>query len=386
MSIDPIELSKDLISCPSVTPADEGALQVLQSALESMGFKCDRVTFSDDQAPSVDNLYARLGEDGPNLCFAGHTDVVPPGNLDDWQSNPFKPEIRDGVLYGRGVVDMKCAIACFAAAVSRYLENNKLKGSISFLITGDEEGDAINGTKKLLQHIENKGEKIDACIVGEPTSENQVGDTIKIGRRGSVTFDLLLIGKQGHVAYPHLADNPISRLTRILHELDSHELDSGTEYFQPSNLEIVGFEVDNKTDNVIPAVARAKFNIRFNDKHKSATLIKWVEGICESICEVGDASFELKYRVSGESFLTKPGELSSIVQSSVDKIAKIEGKLSTAGGTSDARFIKDFCPVVEIGLLNATAHKVDESAPVADIELLADIYADVIESYFKQIL
>lgn len=381
--IDPIELSKELLSCPSITPNDHGALDVVQKALDGLGFKCQRMIFEEEGYAAVDNLYARFGDQSPNFCFAGHTDVVPTGPLDDWKTDPFKPEIIDGVLYGRGVVDMKCAIACFISAVSQYLdENGKPKGSFSFLITGDEEGIAVNGTKKVLEKLKSQNEKLDACLVGEPTSVNNVGDVIKIGRRGSVTFELIVMGKQGHVAYPDLADNPIRRLNSILHALSSHSLDEGNEYFQKSNLEIVNIEVGNTADNVIPARAKAVFNIRFNDKHKSSTLIKWIESICDSMCETGDATYDLKHRITGESFITKPGKLSDMAKNACKVVAGINADLNTAGGTSDARFIKDLCPVIELGLRNATAHKIDENAPVEDIRKLTDIYLHVLKEYF----
>jgi len=383
MAIDALELSKKLIERPSITPLDAGALDVLQEALESLGFACSRMIFSEDGHDDVDNLYARLGDGSPNVCFAGHTDVVPTGDLSSWTSDPFKPEIRDDILYGRGVVDMKCAIACFASAVAEYIENNKPQGSISFLITGDEEGIAVNGTKKMLKALEEKGEKIDACVVGEPTNPEILGQMIKIGRRGSVSFKLEIFGQQGHVAYPNLADNPVSRITRILHALDTHELDKGTDYFQPSNLEIISIDVGNTASNVIPAMASAVFNIRFNDRHKSSTLIKWIEGICESICETGDAKYKLTSRVSGEAFLTEPGKLSKILSDAAKEVTGLEPELSTSGGTSDARFIKDYCPVVEFGLMNKTAHKIDECAPVASIYGLKDVYLKFLEKYFK---
>lgn len=380
--IDPLELSKELIACPSITPKDAGALAVVEKSLKSLGFKCTRMKFSDKDTSDVENLYARLGDSAPNICFAGHTDVVPPGDVKKWSIDPFKPEVKNDLLYGRGTVDMKCAIACFIAAVSEYVKNGKPKGSISLLITGDEEGVAINGTKKMLEELKKKKEKLDACIVGEPTNPVYLGEMIKIGRRGSVTFNLSVWGKQGHVAYPHLADNPVSRLNRILHALDTNELDSGSEFFQPSNLEIVRINVDNTADNVIPDMATATFNIRFNDKHKSATLIKWIDGICRSLCETGDAKYKLEAHVSGESFLTKPGKLSDLVSKAVFDVTGRKPELSTTGGTSDARFIKDYCPVVEFGLANATAHKIDECTPVKDIYGLKDVYLKVLEGYF----
>lgn len=381
--IDPVELSKELISCESVTPDSEKALNNLQNKLENIGFKCQRLPFEDKNTPKVDNLYAKIGQGSPHLCFAGHLDVVPPGPLDKWTSPPFSPEIRNEMLYGRGASDMKCAIACFVSATESYLKSNQINGTISFLITGDEEGPSINGTRKMLPVLKEQGEKWDFCIVGEPTSVNQTGDMIKIGRRGSINFEIEITGKQGHVAYPHLADNPVSRLTSILSELNNHELDKGTEYFQPSNLEIVSINVNNNVDNVIPESAVARFNIRYNDIHNSKTLIKWVEGICSSVCEEGDSKFKISHRLTGESFLTKPGEFSDIIENSIKKLTGIDTDLSTTGGTSDARFIKDYCPVVELGLTNATAHKIDEHVPISDIYKLASIYESIIEKIFS---
>ncbi|PIR39499.1 MAG: succinyl-diaminopimelate desuccinylase [Alphaproteobacteria bacterium CG11_big_fil_rev_8_21_14_0_20_39_49] len=381
MTIDALELSNKLIECPSITPVDAGALDVLQEALEGLGFQCRRMPFSQEGFEDTDNLYARLGDIAPNVCFAGHTDVVPPGNRDDWTSDPFKPEIRDGILYGRGTVDMKCAIACFVAAVSEYLKNNNPKISISLLITGDEEGIAVNGTKKMLQQLEKQGEKIDYCIVGEPTNPEKLGEMIKIGRRGSVGFTLSLWGKQGHVAYPHLADNPVTKIIGILHALNESVLDAGTEFFQPSNLEVTTIDVANDATNVIPAMAKAKFNIRFNDEHTSDKLVKWVEGVCDSLCKEGDAKYKLESRVSGEAFLTQPGDLSDALAKAVEEVTGMKPELSTTGGTSDARFIKDYCSVVEFGLMNKTAHKVDECIAVDDIYKLKDVYLKFLESY-----
>lgn len=381
--IDSLQLAKDLMACPSVTPKDNGALDVLQAALESLGFTCERKIFEEADTEAVDNLYARLGDAAPNICFAGHTDVVPPGDIDAWTSHPFKPEVRGEMLYGRGAVDMKAAIACFVGGVSNYLEKHgKANGSISLLITGDEEGIAINGTRKMLEYLESKGEKLDAAIVGEPTNPAELGDMIKIGRRGSITFNLTVHGTQGHVAYPHLADNPVPRAVHVLHELSNHQLDDGTEFFDPSNLEITSVDVGNLADNVIPASVRIQFNIRFNDQHSSKTLVKWVAGICDSICETGGGKYELTHRISGESFLTKPGPLSDMVSEAVKQVTGKTPKLSTTGGTSDARFIKDYCPVVECGLINQTAHKVDECAKVKDIEDLTLVYEGVLERFF----
>ncbi len=392
MKIDPLELSKQLIKCRSVTPHDDGVMDVLVQALEPLGFKYEIVTFEEEGTEAVKNLYAKystppLGDgrgEGKNFCFAGHVDVVPAGDEKSWTSNPFAPEVRDGMLYGRGASDMKCAVAAFVAACSTYIEKNSANfhGMLSLLITGDEEAISINGTKKMLAYLAAKGEKIDACIVGEPTNPDVLGGMVKIGRRGSVTFKVTIWGKQGHVAYPHLADNPVKRLNTILHQLSTHKLDFGNEFFQPSNLEIVSFDVNNPVDNVIPEMATARFNIRFNNEHSSQTLMQWVEGICESICEDSEAKYEIKTHVSGESFITKPGELSEIVCSAVSEVTGNNPELSTTGGTSDARFIKDFCPVVEFGLCNKTAHKADECANVDEIYKLAEVYEKILEKYF----
>lgn len=384
MEIDPLQLSKDLIKCRSITPHDDGVMEKLTYTLESIGFACEEVTFEEEGTEPVRNLYARFGTSGKNFCFAGHLDVVPPGDEGHWTSPPFQPEVRDGMLYGRGASDMKCAIACFVAGAAEYIRKSEknFPFSISLLITGDEEAISINGTKKMLKHLAEKGEKIDACIVGEPTNPDKLGGMVKIGRRGSITFKVTICGKQGHVAYPHLADNPVRRLNTILYHLSSHQLDSGNEFFQPSNLEIVSFDVNNPADNVIPEKAEARFNIRFNDMHNSTTLIKWVEGICESICEDSKAKYEIKSHISGESFITKPGNLSEIVCSAINDVTGIVPELSTTGGTSDARFIKNYCPVVEFGLCNRTAHKIDESANIEEIYNLAKIYEKILENFF----
>ena len=380
--IDALELSKDLIACPSVTPENAGALDVLQNALEPLGFTCQRMVFSAEGTPDVDNLYARYGTQSPNICFAGHTDVVPAGDVMSWSNDPFTPVVKDGMLYGRGASDMKCAIASFVAAVSEYLKSHKPKGSISLLITGDEEGPAVNGTKKMLAALQEQGEKIDACVVGEPTNPDILGRMIKIGRRGSVSFTLEVNGQQGHVAYPHLADNPVSRITKILHQLDENVLDEGNEYFEPSNLELLSIDVNNMVTNLIPGQAIARFNIRFNNQHTSKTLIKWVEGICDSLCETGEMSYVLNSRTGGgEAFLTKPGKLSELLSQAVKEVTGQDPELSTSGGTSDARFIKDYCPVVEFGMMNQTAHKVDECSPVDDIYRLKDVYRVFLEKF-----
>jgi succinyl-diaminopimelate desuccinylase len=377
MALNPVTLSIDLMRCPSVTPIEGGALVYLAKTLAPMGFTIERFPFED-----VDNLYARVGRSGKNLCFAGHTDVVPPGDLSAWRIDPFKPEVIDGILYGRGAVDMKGAIACFVAATSEFLERHPtFDGSISFLITGDEEGVAINGTQKVLEALKAKGETIDHCIVGEPTNPAKLGEMLKIGRRGSVTFRLNISGVQGHVAYPKLADNPLFYLIEILRELQNHHLDNGTAHFDPSNLEVTSIDVGNKADNVIPAKATATFNIRFNDTHSSQSLIAWVEGICKKIAP---KNYELLPRITGEAFLTQPGEFSALVVDAVKTATGMTPELSTTGGTSDARFIKDYCPVVEFGLINKTAHKVDECIAEADLYALTKIYCTVLERYFNK--
>ncbi|MDE0993872.1 MAG: succinyl-diaminopimelate desuccinylase [Rhodospirillales bacterium] len=380
MTIDPIEFSQQLIRCPSVTPTDAGALDVLETALESLGFTCHRLPYSEDGTPDVDNLYARYGIASPNFCFAGHTDVVPVGNTEDWSVDPFAADIIDGRLFGRGTCDMKCAIACFVAATSRLIEQTKgtLGGSISFLITGDEEGPAINGTRKMLDWLKSKGEVIDQCLVGEPTSIDQVGDMAKIGRRGSMNATITVYGTQGHVAYPHLADNPIPRLVNFLTDVDNAVLDVGTNYFQPSNLEITNIDIGNDVTNIIPAKAKGRINIRFNDQHSGASLSKLLESHRQKIGGKTDMSIS----ISGESFLTPPGQLSELIATSIKAVTGLDTDLSTTGGTSDARFIKDVSPVAELGLQNTTAHKVDENVAVKDIEVLADIYEHMLQGFF----
>ena len=380
MTIDPIHFSQKLIRCPSVTPTDAGALDVLQTALEGLGFSCHRLPYQEQGTPDVDNLYARFGTSAPNICFAGHTDVVPIGYLDDWSVDPFAGEIKDGHLYGRGTADMKCAIACFVAAVSRFLGDSAddLNGSISFLITGDEEGPAINGTRKMLDWLKENGETIDHCLVGEPTSVDQLGDMAKIGRRGSMNATITVYGTQGHVAYPHLADNPVPRLVKYLSDLDSAVLDQGTDYFQPSNLEITNIEIGNEATNIIPAKAEGRINIRFNDCHSGASLSEFLETHRQKI----EGKHNLDISISGESFLTPPGKLSELISSSIKSVTKLETDLSTTGGTSDARFIKDICPVAEFGMRNATAHKVDEHVSLHEITTLTEIYEKILSGYF----
>lgn len=378
--MDPVDLAQALIRCPSVTPADEGAMDVLQSALEELGFTCHRLPFATGNAPEVQNLYARIGDRAPNFCFAGHTDVVPVGDANEWSVDPFAAEIKGDRLYGRGASDMKTAIAGFAAAAARFLESrdNGFPGSISLLITGDEEGEAVNGTVKVLEWLREKGEVLDACLVGEPTNPETLGDMIKIGRRGSMTAFLTVHGASGHAAYPHLADNPVERLVKMLSAVLDKPLDDGTEHFQPSTAVVTTIDVGNPVANVIPARAEARINVRFNDLHTGAgvgTLLR------RRLDDIG-GDYDLDARVSGESFLFPPGPLSNLVAGAVEKATGKRPEFSTAGGTSDARFIKDHCPVCEYGMTNQTAHKADENALVSDIQLLSDIYQSVLDGFF----
>jgi succinyl-diaminopimelate desuccinylase len=371
----PLELARALIRCPSVTPADEGALDVLQAALTELSFTCHRLPFDEPGTARVDNLYARHGDSSPNFCFAGHTDVVPVGKADGWTQDPFAATVEDGVLYGRGATDMKGAIAAFVAAVAGL---EPPAGSISLLITGDEEGPAINGTRKVLSWLEERGEVLDACLVGEPTNPERLGEMAKIGRRGSLNAILRVEGTQGHVAYPHLADNPVPRLVALLNALNSANLDDGTEHFQPSNLEITTIDVGNEATNVIPREASARFNIRFNDRHTGASLEAWLRTTLDTI----DTRYDLTTDVTGTSFLTPPGTLSETIADAVAAVTDEAPALSTSGGTSDARFIKDHCAVVEFGLISRTMHKVDECVAVADLERLTEIYRGILERYF----
>ena len=380
--IDPVEFASALIKRPSVTPADAGALDTLQSGLQSLGFVCTRYPFGEGEA-RVDNLYARLGTDAPNFCFAGHTDVVPAGDESKWSQDPFAGDIKDGQLLGRGAADMKGAIAAFVGAVSELLSSGWTpKGSISFLITGDEEGPAINGTKKLLVAIDEAGEVIDHCLVGEPTNPNQMGEMVKNGRRGSFNADITVTGKQGHVAYPHLGINPVPTLLGILNKLQTRHLDDGSEFFQPSNLEITTVDVGNPTENMIPETAKARFNVRFNVEHSGAALTEWLEGILAEARQDFDGTVEAEIRISGESFLTPPGKLTDILQDAAERVLGRRPELSTSGGTSDARFITNYAPVAEFGLVGATMHQVNERVDVADIQTLTAIYKDVLQSYF----
>ena len=381
MALDPVTLAQDLIRCPSVTPAEGGALDHLQSVLSDLGFTCHRLVFSDTDTPDVDNLYARIGDGAPHFCFAGHSDVVPIGDKGGWRLEPFAGVISENRLFGRGAADMKSAIAAFAAAVGDHLaaRNGEPAGSISFLITGDEEGPAINGTVKMLSWLAARGERIDACIVGEPTNPNYLGEMIKIGRRGSLTGRLTVNGTQGHAAYPHLADNPLSRLLRMLAPLAAETLDDGSGHFPPTTAAVTSIDTGNEATNVIPAKASAVFNIRFNDLHSSATLGAWLR---ETFDAVG-GDYDLTLRCSGESFLTEPGPLSALVAEAVKTVTGHQPELSTTGGTSDARFIQKYCPVVEFGLVGQTMHKVNEHVPVDDIRNLTAVYRAVLDRFFQ---
>jgi succinyl-diaminopimelate desuccinylase len=368
-----------LIRKPSVTPKDEGALGVLEGALKPLGFTCHRLPFSEPGTPDIENLYARIGSGSPHFCFAGHTDVVPVGDAKGWSADPFGAEIIDGHVYGRGAADMKGAIAAFAAAAESFLKarGQNFKGSISLLITGDEEGPAINGTTKVLKWLAARGETIDGCVVGEPTSESVLGDMIKIGRRGSMNARVTVHGTQGHSAYPQLADNPTHHLVRMLADLTGRELDKGSDWFQASTLQVTTIDVGNPATNVIPATARAGMNLRFNDQHSSATLTRWLK---ERLDAAG-GRYDLDITVSGESFLTKPGPFSELIAAAIQDATGQKPVLSTTGGTSDARFICRCSPVVEFGLINRTIHKVNECAPVDDIRRLATAYAGILHRF-----
>ena len=382
--INELQLSKELIRFPSITPKDAGAIGFLSKKLKKLGFSCKVLEFKDKKSKPIKNLYARIGKKGPNLCYAGHTDVVPPGNLKDWTVHPFKPTVKKNHLIGRGANDMKSSIACFVAAVSKFLQKNrKFNGSISFLITGDEEGYAINGTKKVVNYLKKKREKIDFCIVGEPTNPNKLGEMIKIGRRGSLSGKIQINGTQGHIAYPHLSNNPISTLVSICKKLKERKLDSGSKNFQPSNLEFTSINVDNKAHNVIPARANAQFNIRYNNLHTSSSLKRKISSVVKKISKKNKCKFKIEYMVNGDAFLTKPGKNIFMAQKIIKKITKISPKFSTTGGTSDARFIKKISPCLEFGLVNKTMHKVDECVSLKDLKNLTKIYQNILEDYFK---
>ncbi len=375
--IDPVELSRALIRRPSVTPADEGALDVLEGALSGLGFRCTRLKFGD-----VDNLFAMIGEGGPHFCFAGHTDVVPPGDADAWRHDPFSAELRDGKLWGRGAADMKCAIAAFAAASARAIGKGAVKGALSFMITGDEEGPAVNGTRKMLDWLAGQNIRIDHCLVGEPSNPDVLGDMIKVGRRGSINCWLTVKGRQGHVAYPHRALNPIPALMKKLLTLSETPLDEGYERFQPSSLQLTDIHIGNPAHNVIPEKATARFNIRFNPNWTGASIEAWLRDRIAALAGELGVAYDFEAIVSGEAFLTTDTEFLDLIAVSVEKITGRRPEYSTSGGTSDARFIKDHAPVAEFGMVGATMHQTDEHVAAADIGALADIYEDIIVRYF----
>jgi len=385
MTADPVAIARDLLRFPSVTPADGGALAYLDSVLAKAGFSVHRMTFAEPGTAPIENLYARIGTEQPNLMFAGHTDVVPPGDEKAWRLPPFAGEVADGTLYGRGAVDMKGGIACFVAAALDYLAANGGKpkrGSISLLITGDEESVAVNGTVKLLQWAAERGEKFDHCVLGEPSNVDALGDTVKAGRRGSLNGVLVVTGKQGHVAYPDRADNPVRGLVKLIAAIQV-PLDDGSAQFDPSNLEFTSIDIGNKTVNLIPGEARGRFNIRYNDRHSQTSLKRLIEQRAEAAAE-GRVRFAVEWEPSNaDVFVTQPGPFTELASSAIAEVTGRKPKLSTTGGTSDARFIKDYCPVLEFGLVGQTMHAVDERVPVADLVALTTVYRRIIEKYFE---
>jgi succinyl-diaminopimelate desuccinylase len=381
---DPTTLARDLVRCPSVTPAEGGALGLIEGVLKAAGFEVHRVTFAEPGTAPVENLYARIGTKSPHLAFAGHTDVVPPGEQAKWTHPPFAGEIADGTLYGRGAVDMKGAIACALAATLDYLAacGGKPKGSISFLVTGDEEGIAVNGTVKLIKWAAERGETFDHCILGEPSNAAMIGDTIKIGRRGSLNGALVITGKQGHVAYPERADNPVRGLVTLMSALMAAPLDHGSAQFNASNLEFTSIDIGNAVVNLIPGEARARFNIRFNDRHSQTSLKMLIEKRAADAA-AGRIRWHIEWEPSNaDSFVTKPGPFVDLVSAAIKEVTAKEPKLSTTGGTSDARFIKDYCPVLEFGLVGETMHQVDERTAVADLATLTAVYRKILDRYF----
>ncbi len=384
MVYDPVALTQELVRCPSVTPDSAAALDIVQNHLEKAGFTCTRLPFSEKGTPDVDNLYACIGGQSPHICFAGHVDVVPVGDAVRWQYPPFSGQIADGFLHGRGAVDMKGAIACFMAAALNWLESHELQGSISFLITGDEEGPSINGTKKMLKWLEDNGEVPDHCIVGEPSNPTALGEAIKIGRRGTLSSALTVHGVQGHAAYPHLADNPVHKLIKMLHRITARPLDEGTEFFEPSSLQVTGIETGNLATNVIPAQITARFNIRFNETHNATELKAWMIGEFDAVMDEMGGSYDLVFEPFGDVFRTRPGPLIDVVRDAVFRVTNTEPELATNGGTSDARFIKDYCPVIEFGLTGQTMHKVDECVALEDLQKLTRIYTLMLDGYFAR--
>jgi succinyl-diaminopimelate desuccinylase len=383
---DVVELTRALVRCESVTPCEGGALQFLERTLTPLGFRCERMDFSQAGTDDVANLYARIGTDGKHFCFAGHSDVVPVGDLSSWTIGPFAAELSGGYLFGRGAADMKGAIAAFTEAAARFLarRGRSFGGSISLLITGDEEGPAVNGTVKMLQRLAGRGETIDACVVGEPTSSRRFGDMMKIGRRGSMTVEMIVRGVQGHVAYPERLDNAIHRLSALIEALVREPIDSGSTHFQPTSLQFTTVDVGNKATNIAPGVAVARFNTRFNDLWTSKTLLAHLQERIEGANAAlgGHGTIDYKVEVSGESFYTPPGLLSDLVAGAVRDVAGIDPELSTTGGTSDARFIRSYCPVLEFGLVGESMHKVDEKSGIDDLRTLARVYETVLDRYF----
>lgn len=370
-------LTQDLVKCPSVTPAEGGALDLLEQVLTELGFSCTRLPFGEDEA-RIDNLFARIGSGHPHIAFAGHTDVVPTGDVAAWSCDPFAGEVRDGQIYGRGTADMKGGIAAFVAAVKTYLESNKLQGSISLIITGDEEGEARYGTVKMVEWLEETGQQPDFCIVGEPTNPNELGEMIKNGRRGSLSCRLRVEGVQGHVAYPHLANNPVPALFAMLAPVNSAKLDGGTDYFDSSTAEVTDIELVGGASNVIPQAASAAFNIRFNTEHSVASLQGWLEEHFDRVASQHKVAYQADFASNASPFITEPGVLTTRMQAAISRLTNKQASLSTTGGTSDARFICKICPVAEFGLVGQTMHKIDEHVAIADIDQLAAIYAEML--------
>jgi succinyl-diaminopimelate desuccinylase len=375
--IDAVDLTRELIRRPSVTPADAGAMDIVEHTLAGLGFTCRRMKFGD-----IENLYARLGTASPNLCFAGHTDVVPVGDAAAWSQGAFDAKVVEGVLVGRGAVDMKGAIAAYIAAAAKAIAAGEVKGSLSFLITGDEEGVALDGTKKVVDALIAEGESVDHCVVGEPTSAEVFGDMVKVGRRGSINADIVVEGMQGHVAYPHRAANPARVLIPLLDRLQARVLDEGYPEFQPSNLEVTLVEMPNTATNIIPKSARARLNIRFNPSHTGQALADWIAAEAQAAANGTKCKATVTPQISGEAFLTEPGPFTEVVAAAVEDVAGKTPELSTSGGTSDARFIRALCPVVEVGLVGTTMHQVDERTPVSEIERLQAVYERLITRYF----
>ena len=382
--INELKLAKELIRFPSITPIDAGVMKFLEKKLKKLGFKTKILEFKEKGFSPVKNLYARLGSKSPNFMFAGHVDIVPPGNMKDWTVNPFRPSIKNGHLIGRGANDMKSSVAAFVSAIGTFLsKNKKINGSISFLITGDEEGDAVNGTKKVVEYLKKRKEKINFCLVGEPTNPNKLGEMIKIGRRGSITGKIKIIGEQCHVAYQHRGNNPSTTIVQILKEIKDIKFDKGTKHFQPTNLEVTKINIKNDADNVIPGSAEATFNIRFNNRHSSNSIKRRLNKIFKKITKKNKSKFKIDYRVSGEAFLTKPDKTAFMIQNVIKKITKLKPKLSTTGGTSDLRFIRKISPGLEFGLVGKTMHKVDEAVSLKDLKNLTKIYENILQNYFK---